>query len=306
MADFDGVAKALLSNLGPILWRRLTGSVNRGRPYDKELDPGRPRTVDHLFELDEDRFLHVEIQARADADMGWRMLRYHVLIRDAIARERAKRDGKPAPRPEVVHWVIHLGKDDRQIPSAHDENGVRFAFNVLDLRQEDPRPFLATGRPWDAILAILCKNGDKRDIVRIALERIAGLALRDVEEAKDALATLAVLGGLRGIVHVIDEEVERMNIEIDVGTSRLIRKPIERAHREGVAEGRVEGMASSAVTFIGKRFHVDLSDSVVEAMYRADEETIRGIMNRILESEDLNEVLGPDLAALQHGSGFRR
>lgn len=302
MANFDGVAKALLSNLGPVLWRRLTGSGTRGRPYDKELDPGRPRMVDHLFELHGDRFLHVEIQARADADMGWRMLRYHVLIRDAIARERAKRDGKPAPRPEVVHWVIHLGKDDRQIPSAHDENGVRFAFNVLDLRQEDPRPFLATGRPWDAILAILCKDGDKRDIVRIALERIAGLALRDVEEAKDALATLAVLGGLRGIVHVIDEEVERMNIDIDVGTSRLIRKPIERAHREGVAEG----VTLTVIRMLERKFGDDLSDDVAEALRHADESTLNGIMDRVLVTDDLDEVLGSDLAALQHGSRFRR
>jgi hypothetical protein len=296
MITYDDPGKSLVARVGSALWLRLAGVEHRGRPYDKELDPGRSKRADNLYEVAPDLFLHLELQVRVEVDIGWRMVRYHVLACDSIVRDRTTPGIPKPPRPRMIHWVVYLGPEDREMPSRFCEDGVEFTYNVLDLKLEDPQPYLASGHVWDTIFATLCRGGTSRDIIVRALRQIAALARTNRAEAEEALATLLSLSGLRGAQTIIEEELAHMDLELDVGNSALLRRPIEQARAKGLEEGRVEGRADAVVEALQVRFG-PVPEALAEALHHSSAETLSLVLRQSFTATGLAEAVGPELAA---------
>lgn len=74
---------------------------------------------------------------------------------------------------------------------------------MIDIRDFDARPLLESKSPADNLLAILCRNGTDREVVRRIIRQLGKLPEK---ERIDRLTQLLILSGLRKAERVIVEE----------------------------------------------------------------------------------------------------
>jgi hypothetical protein len=134
-------------------------------------------------------------------------------------------------------------------------------------------------------------GGTEPDIVKSALRKIGELAAKDPKEEADALATLLALSSLRNIEDEVEQEWRAMNVELDIGGSRLLREPIEKAY----ADGRVGGAAEMVTEGLRQRFG-DIPAELASALQNADEATLLSIMRASFTAGSMAEAVGPSLA----------
>jgi len=84
---------------------------------------------------------------------------------------------------------------------------------VVDIRDIDCRHLLASTSLEDNLLALLCGLHDDREAVRAVLGKIAGLGRN---QRKDALERWEILRGLRALKAVIQSEVKRRPIALNL------------------------------------------------------------------------------------------
>jgi hypothetical protein len=82
-----------------------------------------------------------------------------------------------------------------------------------------------------------------------------------------------------------------MNVELDIGGSRLLREPIEKAY----ADGRVGGAAEMGAEGLRQRFG-GIPVELASALQKADEATLLSIMCASFTAGSMAEAVGPSLA----------
>ncbi|GEO43357.1 hypothetical protein SAE02_75050 [Skermanella aerolata] len=82
-----------------------------------------------------------------------------------------------------------------------------------------------------------------------------------------------------------------MNVELNIGGSRLLREPIEKAY----ADGRVGGAAEMVAEGLRQRFG-DIPVELASALQKADEATLLSIMRASFTAGSMAEAVGPSLA----------
>ena len=87
---------------------------------DKEFERIESRRADIVAKIDNKYILHIEMQSEYETNFEYRMLRYWVDIKQVF------------PMP-VKQFLIFLG--NRNVKNFIDEDGVKFRFEVIDLKK---------------------------------------------------------------------------------------------------------------------------------------------------------------------------
>ena len=222
--DFDGALKELFERDRPTLLSRLTGGVAVREFLSVEKPRVQQRRLDLVLALADESVLHVELQSQNSADVPYRMLGYWVLLKD----DRRRR---------VRQILLYLGQEKLSMPAGIEEDGVRYGYDLIDIRDIDA-DVLMRGNAGDLALAVLAGGGPKR--LPEILAKAAGLKGAARERA---LAQILVLSGLRGMVGKVELEMKNMSVVIDIRKNHVLMKWRKEAIEEGLAEGIARGIA---------------------------------------------------------------
>ena len=219
---YDITLRSLIGHGAPALLDSIAG-VAAVELLSGEFPTARERRADVVARLADGRILHLELQTSVDPAMPWRMLEYHALIAGA-------HDGAI-----LEQVVLHVGGRTGAV-SGLERPGLSFHYRVVDIRDLDPAPLLASPALGDTVLAFLARCDDTGARVREILSRLATLS----EPARrDAAAQLLILSGLRGAAAVVLKEIRTMPIRIEIEENPFLYE----VFLKGLAEGKTEGEA---------------------------------------------------------------
>jgi hypothetical protein len=262
------------------------------RPLDLELASVKERRLDFLAELSPDRLLHIEFQSSRAASFVFRMLGYYGEILERVAAER--RAGR-APLPlglEIRQILIYLGQDRWRHADGLDHPNLKFRFETLNVSDVEAGPLVRTGDLGDAVLAILCRGGSSRPMIKAILDRIA---LAPEEQHSEALAQLLVLSKLRKVEAAVKEESANMPIIVNVEDIDLLRQPIDEAFAKGEARGLEKGEArglTQALTLMLTAKFGALPKDVEERLAALRPIDVAALIERTASAVKLKDVLG--------------
>jgi hypothetical protein len=161
-------------------------------------------------------------------------------------------------------------------------HALEYQYRVIDVREIDGDWLLAGGDVEESIFAILCKLRDEREAVALILERIARLP---VPQQREAIAELLILSGLRGLKALIEEEVTRMPVSIDIHENEFL----EEIYQDGVEEGSQKVAREILLDILGQKFG-DLPLAARERVQSADVDLIRQWTRRLGASATLDQI----------------
>ncbi|MGD1073001.1 MAG: DUF4351 domain-containing protein [Bryobacteraceae bacterium] len=278
MHEYDTTLKSILTKLAGSVIVELTG-FRVERWHNAELPSVRHRRADMLGETSQGRLVHIELQSTNQARMAVRMLEYCLAIHRKFDRF-----------PEQV--VRYVGNAPMRMKSRLAAPRLSFDYRLVDIRDLDSEPLLASDFPEDNVIGILMRLGNEREAVRRILARIA--ASKPAERAH-ALAELTILAGLRELGTTIKREMEQMPILDDIMDHDLLGPERRRGIALGLAEGQAKGLAEGErrvlLRQIGKRFGSvpEWAKQRLEALSPSDLEQVE---LRILDAPTLEDLLG--------------
>jgi hypothetical protein len=216
MHEYDVALKNILMRLAGSVLAELTGFEVK-LWHNVELPEVRSLRVDMLGETADGRLAHIELQSTNDPDIIWRMAEYAFAIRRRFGRW-----------PEQM--VLYVGKAELKMQACIDEAFLTYQCRIVDIREMDAEPLLASDRLDDNVIAILAGLADDRNAVRRILQSIAR---SDPGARAQALADLTILAGLRKLGTVLKGEIKQMPILDDIMDHDLLGPEIRRGYERG-------------------------------------------------------------------------
>ncbi|HEX4228572.1 MAG TPA: DUF4351 domain-containing protein [Bryobacteraceae bacterium] len=223
---YDIALKSLLQTSGLTILDQLAGA-HLVRWLNVELPEIRMPHVDLLAETAARDLLHFELQSKNDPGMPLRMVEYAL----AIYRQYGR-----FPR----QFVLYVGQPRLSMrPELHGPF-LHFWYAAVDIRDMDAGQLLASPAPGDNILAILA---DASTPEKTAVEVLKRIARFPPAEQHRQLQVLMILSGLRGLGKLIQSEVKRMPITVDLDEvfADYIRERAEVYREQGLEQGREQG-----------------------------------------------------------------
>src|ERR1043166_9619212 len=173
--------------------------------------------------------LQIELQSNNDATMPLRMVEYGLAILRTLGL---------FPR----QIVVYVGQDRLTMASRLIVPGLDFHFELIDIREVDSEPLLASPQVSDNVIGILGRVTDVDGALRAVIARIVDLT---PGQRVASLRALLVVAGLRGWESKVEREVSRVPVMINILDNAVIgpayKRGIEEGKAEGLAEGRTEG-----------------------------------------------------------------
>lgn len=270
MQEYDITLKNILTRTGGSVLAGLTGFAVE-RWHNVEMRVVRERRVDLLGETSRGQLVHIELQSTNEARMGERMLEYAVDINNQFGCF-----------PDQI--VLYVGYDPLRMKSRMAAPWGTFSYRLIDVRELDAEPWLASARLEENVLAVLMRLRDRRETVRRILTRIAAAK---PEERGAALQELTILAGLRKLGPVIRQELEKMPILDSIMDHDLFGPVL----RRGIAQGREEGQRLVILRLINKRFGPvpEWARQRIESLPASDLEPLE---LRLLDARSLEDLLG--------------
>ena len=281
MPEYDSALKLLLRQPA----RRAIAMLARV-PMRKWLDIELPKTqnlrMDMLGEDMVGDLHHIELQSTNDSGINLRMAEY------ALGTYRLLRK---FPR----QTVLYVGEAPLTMPDELRGSDFWARYRAIDVRDLDGEALLASDDVGDNVIAILTKLRDHREAVRKIVAKIGTLP---ESERNVATQQLVILAGLRRLEPMVQEEVKRMPIIIDLMENQIIgpaiRKGLEQGlqegHQKGHQEGRQEGEGHLLRLVVQKRFGTlpDWASAKLAGLSIAEIETVG---ERIFEAATLEDLL---------------
>jgi len=233
MHEYDVALKRILTRPGSGLLAALTGSAHL-RWLNVELPKVSNLRVDLLGVTPNGEFIHFELQSRNERDFALRMAEYLFAIHRHCGR---------IPR----QIVLYVGEKPLRMKNGISGPDLSFRFHLVDVRDLDGEPLLASKNLSDNVIAVLTRLGGEPGTVRRILQRIAE---GPTAERGEALMELSILAGLRKLTGEVKREAKKMPIVEDIMDNEIFGPAI----RKGLAQGRVEGQMEILQGQIEKRF----------------------------------------------------
>ena len=253
MGEYDPVMKSIFHDIGVILLQKfLDSQIISLEVIPMEIPVIQDRKTDYLVKAsirskesaeegnDEEVLVHFEFQSFNHHQMAIRMLNYlsHVFFRHGVQ--------------DVIQIVIYFGRDPLDMTdNLHFHNAfteLHYRYTITDLSTYDANDFLSDNDPRAFVLAVLARTPDPRHVVREVLTR---LKTKVPESTRSRyLLTLDVLAQLRpDLSGIIEEEVERLGLAVEL--ERTI------SYRRGLEKGRLEGKREGIIKILKLRFNLD-------------------------------------------------
>ena len=182
--------------------------------------------------------LHVEIQNDNQRDMPLRMMRYYSDIALAHAGEK------------IVQYLLYIGKAPMTMADHVSDDGWRYHYRVLDMRDQDSEHFLNSDNPDALVLAILCdpKRLEPNALVAHIIKELRRLHGDKLDNLRDSLKMLDVLSGNRGLQDIVEETINMYIDEEKLGIYQAVKKRseaigIKKGEARGIKKGEARGEA---------------------------------------------------------------
>lgn len=219
MQQYDVTLKSLLLNSKSKVVEELTG-FRVARWIITELPRVQNLRVDLLAETADRNLVQIELQRKQESDFAFRMLEYSV----AITRVHGR----------VPYQIgLYIGSEPLRMADLYEWPYGSARFTLIDIRNLDGEPLLASPELGDNVISILARLNDQRGAVRRIVNKISRL---ESDKAVEYVQMLLNLAGLRGLEQAVEEEVNHaMALDLD----ELIpqNKVLGPAYRKGMEEG---------------------------------------------------------------------
>ena len=272
-----------------LLFRRSTGLVARelfgGRIREwvnVELPRVRNPRVDLLARMADGSLRHVEIESHIGPDLARREAEYYLGLHRRFDQH-------------VEQVVLYVGQERLSRAGAQFKTqAMQFQFRLLDIRDFDGEPLLASADLTDNMLALLTQT-DRERVMRRVEERLVKLQAGE-QEAEARLFVL--ISGLRGLEEPVTRRLSMIDIMENKVFSRMIRKGLREGRAKGMeagrAEGRVEGRVEGELLFLVKmletKFGAPLPVRVSRKITTGSSEDFERWLVRAVKAASLDEV----------------
>ncbi|MBF0567601.1 MAG: hypothetical protein HQK95_01920 [Nitrospirae bacterium] len=221
---YDITLKDLLKDIPKVFLKLITG-YETGKFIDVQFPDIQLREPDLVFEVEDGKLLHFEIQSRNENVMMARMYLYSGFIYN---------QNKKLP----VQIVLYVGNEPINMQNHMEGEGVNYSYKLIDIREIDCSQLLESDCPEDIVLAILCKTGDVDATIRKILDK---LSILPPKEREGYIRKLLYLSDLRKLYPKVKMEVSKMPITIDVKDSDIFQEGLIEGLMEGKIKGKEEG-----------------------------------------------------------------
>jgi len=226
--------------------------------------------LDLLGRASNGRLMQIECQSTNDSAMLLRMAEYSL---------GAYRQYGQFP----LQFVLYVGRKQLRMPQRLPELFDSFHYTLIDLREIDSAPLLASAEASDNALSILTRFSDQRRTVEQIVGRIA--EERERKQLTFYLEALLVLAGLRGLEEKV-EEAKKVPAFYDI----LENKVLGREYKRGLQEGRQEGERTLLRLQIEKRFG-SVPEWASQRLEKLSEPELGELGLRLFEAQTLEELL---------------
>jgi hypothetical protein len=231
--EYDIALKSVIQRLSGSALKALTG-FEIERWHNVELPEVKTLRADMVGETVGGSLVQIELQSANDADMPLRMAEYALAIYRQFRR---------FPR----QTVLYVGLPPLTMPEVLESHSMTFRFRVMDIRELDGAPLLASEKTEENVIAVLMRLTNQRAAVRTILKRISE---SEPGGRRLAMREFVILAGLRQLRTIIEEEKKTMPITEDIMDHDILGPAI----RQGLEQGRVEGEQTVVMRQIEKRF----------------------------------------------------
>jgi predicted transposase YdaD len=223
---------------------------------------------------------HCEFQTSNETDFAVRMLGYYAYLVGAYGQH-------------VVQTVLYLGREPLRLESTYISPSIKFEFEIVNLRELDAGPLLASQDWADNVLAVLAK-GEPREALAAVISRLRGMESVDREQAA---ATLLLLSGILGMEDTVSErlkEVGMINVMENKVLGPIMQQQFElgeqKGRNEGRSEGRSEGRQAVLQELLTEKFG-SLPAWAVQRLQAGSAEELHSWTKRVLLSTTLEDTL---------------
>jgi predicted transposase YdaD len=268
--EYDIALKSVIRRLSGSALKALTGFAIE-QWHNVELPEVRTYRVDMLGETADGNVIQIELQSANDPEMPVRMAEYALAIYRQFGRF-----------PHQI--VLYVGRAPLTMQGTLEGHSLAFRFRVVDTRDLDAAPLLASANTEENVIAVLMRLGDERAAVRRILQQIAQC---EPHQREQALRELMILAGLRRLRAIIQEERKTMPILEDIMDHDIFGPVL----RQGLEQGRVEGEQAVVMRLIEKRFGTVPAwvRQRLEAMSTLE---VEDTAIRLLDARSLEDLLG--------------
>jgi hypothetical protein len=172
-----------------------------------------------------------------------------------------------------------------------------FRFEVVNLREFDAEPLLASPDWADNALALLARGEREKALVTV----VARLRALRLEDQTWAASTLLLLSGILGIEQTVNErlkEVGMINVMENKVLGPMLQQQFEQAERKGRSEGMQQGMQQGLLEGRVNLLQEQLTEKfgslpgwAVQRLHAASAEELHAWAKRVLRSTTLEDTL---------------
>ena len=202
-------------------------SVLTGRKATKLLDNSFPsvkeRRADLVLELDDGSIFHIELQAKPDKEMPYRMLEYYVLLKQRY-RERP-----------IIQMVLYAGEGKPRMENSLKDNGISYSYLLKDMKEIRCKELMESKSMEDKILAVLCNVEDFEDYI---FKLFQELSKYPEHERKDYLQKLSIALNYRHKLKLkLKSLLEERKMPLTITEEMIKQDPF---FQEGLERGKKE------------------------------------------------------------------
>ena len=202
--------------------------------------------MDLLARLADGSLRHVELQKKNEADIGRRQAEYYVGFHRLL-------------NEHVEQILLYVGREPLRMSPVWETPSMRHEFVILDIRDFDGEPLVASEDWGDNILALLTRVDQERVLQRVQaqLRKLKG------EEQETAARLLVIVSGIIGLEQAVVERLHMIDImenkvlgpAIRMGEAKMLKMQLE--ERFGPLPGEtvltIDGASQDEMLLWGKR-----------------------------------------------------
>jgi hypothetical protein len=192
--QFDVSLKLLFHHSKGLMARRLFGG-----PVAEWVNVEQPKVtnlrVDLLARLEDGSLRHVEVQVKNDPVMARRQAEYYLGFHRLLGEH-------------VEQVVLYVGPEPLCMRPVFETPTMRYEFQLLDIREVDGEPLLASDDWGDNLLALLTRVEQERVLLRVEqqIRKLRG------EEQETAARLFVIISGIIGIEETVVRKLHMIDI----------------------------------------------------------------------------------------------
>ena len=262
-----------------VIRRRLLGG-----PVVEYISTEQPRVSNNRSDMvartEGGSLRQVEFQTYNEAGFGVRMLEYYAYLVRTYGEH-------------VVQTVLYLGKDPMRLETEFQSPSTTHRIDIVNLRELDAEPLMASDDWTDNVLAILAK-GDRAKAIEVA---VAGMRKMRPEDQSWATGTLMILSGILNMEEAVKARLKESDV-INVMENKVLgplilkelEKGLEKGRNEGMQQGMQQGMQELLAELLTEKFGV-IPAWAAARLQSASSEDLHAWAKRVLHSASLEDTL---------------